>query len=51
MTQRKHLVYGGLKGLNSHIERLAKTGWRLVKFEIDYWPKGKRVYFAELEKG
>lgn len=48
---RKKLVHGGLKGLNSHIERLAKTGWQVTELWIDHWANGKRVYIAELEKG
>lgn len=47
---RKRLAYGGQKGLDSHIARLVKTGWRVVKTEIDKWANGKRVYIAELEK-
>lgn len=50
MTNRKRLVYGGQKGLDSHVARLVKTGWRVVKTEIDKWTNGKRVYIAELEK-
>lgn len=48
--RRKKLVYGGQKGLDSHIARLAKTGWRVVKTEIDHWANGDKVYIAELEK-
>lgn len=49
-TNRKRLVYGGQKGLDSHIARLVKTGWQVVKTEIDRWANGKKVYIAELEK-
>lgn len=47
---RKKLAYGGRKGLDSHIARLAKSGWRVSKTEIDRWANGKKVYIAELEK-
>lgn len=47
---RKRLVYGGQKGLDSHIARLAKTGWRVVMTQICYQANGKKVYIAELEK-
>lgn len=47
---RKRLVYGGQKGLDSNIARLAKTGWQVEKTEIDVWANGKRVYIAELVK-
>lgn len=47
---RKRLAYGGRKGLDSHIARLVKTGWRVVKTEIDRWANGNVVYIAELEK-
>lgn len=50
IPDRKKLVYGGQKGLDSHIARLAKTGWRVIKSEIDRWANGKRVYIAELER-
>lgn len=49
-TNRKRLVYGGSKGLDSHIARLVKTGWRIVMTQICYQVRGKKVYIAELEK-
>lgn len=49
-TNRKKLVYGGQKGLDSHIARLMKTGWRVVMTQICYQARGKKVYIAELEK-
>lgn len=49
-TNRKKLVCGGPKGLNSHIARLAKKGWRVAESWIDHWANGKKVYIAELEK-
>lgn len=50
MTDHKRLVYGGRKGLDNRITRLVKTGWRVVRTEIDRWANGKKVYIAELEK-
>ena len=47
---RKKLVYGGQKGLDSHIARLTNTGWRVVMTQICYQARGKKVYIAELEK-
>lgn len=50
MNACKKLVYGGQKGLDSHIARLMKTGWRVVMTQICYQARGKKVYIAELEK-
>lgn len=50
MNACKKLVYGGQKGLDSHIARLMKTGWRVVMTQIYYQARGKKVYIAELEK-
>ena len=50
MKDHKKLVYGGQKGLDSHIARLAKSGWKVAKLWIDHWLNGKKVYIAELEK-
>lgn len=50
IPNRKRLVYGGQKGLDSHIARLAKTGWQVTESWIDHWANGKKVYIAELEK-
>lgn len=47
---RKKLVYGGQKGLDSHIARLVKSGWKVVTTQICYQVRGKKVYIAELEK-
>ena len=47
---RKKLVYGGQKGLDSHIARLVKSGWKVVTTQICYQARGKKVYIAELEK-
>lgn len=47
---RKRLIYGGQRGLDSRIARLAKTGWRVVVTQICYQAKGKKVFIAELEK-
>lgn len=46
----KRLVYGGQKGLDSHIARLEKTGWHVVKQRVETWPSGKKIYIAELIK-
>lgn len=48
--KRKRIVYGGQKGLDSHIARLAKSGWKVVMTQICYQARGKKVYIAELEK-
>ena len=48
--ERKKLVYGGQKGLDSHIARLANSGWKVVMTKIFYQARGKKVYIAELEK-
>lgn len=50
IKDHKKLVYGGQKGLDSHIARLAKSGWEVTKSWIDLWANGKKVYIAELEK-
>lgn len=50
IKDHKKLVYGGQKGLDSHIARLAKSGWEVAKSWIDHWANGKKVYIAELEK-
>lgn len=47
---RKRLVYGGQKGLDSHIARLVNSGWKVVTTQICYQERGKKVYIAELEK-
>lgn len=47
---RKRLVYGGRKGLDSHIARLEKSGWKAVTTQICHQARGKKVYIAELEK-
>lgn len=50
MKDHKKLAYGGRKGLDSHIARLAKSGWAVTKSWIDHWANGKKVYIAELER-
>ena len=47
---RKRLVYGGQKGLDSRIARLKKSGWKVIMTQICYQARGKKVYIAELEK-
>lgn len=47
---RKKLVYGGQKELDSHIARLVKSGWKVITTQICYQARGKKVYIAELEK-
>lgn len=47
---RKKLVYGGQKGLDSHVARLIKSGWRVVMTQICYQTKTRKVYIAELVK-
>lgn len=47
--ERKKLVYGGLKGLDNHIARLAKSGWKVVRTEIIKWANGTKSFIAELE--
>lgn len=47
---RKRLVYGGRKGLDSHISRLAKSGWKVAKIEVVKWANGKKSFIAELER-
>ena len=47
---RKRLVYGGQKGLDSHIARLTATGWKLKTTQICYYERNRKVYIAELEK-
>lgn len=49
-TKRKRIVYGGQKGLDNHIARLAKSGWKVVMTQICYHARGKKVYIADLEK-
>lgn len=52
-TNRKRLVYGGQKGLDSHVARLENSGWKVVKSEIITFQRGRRkgtAYIAELEK-
>lgn len=48
--KRKRIVYGGQKGLDSHIARLAKSGWKVVRTEIIKWANGKKSFIAVLEK-
>lgn len=48
--ERKKLVYGGQKGLDSHIARLVKSGWKVITTQICYQARGKKVYIAELIK-
>lgn len=50
IPNRKRLVYGGQKGLDSHIERLVKSGWKVVTTQICYQVRGEKVYIAELIK-
>lgn len=47
---RKRIVYGGQKGLDSRIARLKKSGWKVIMTQICYQARGKKVYIAELEK-
>lgn len=48
--ERKKLVYGGQKGLDSHVARLVKSGWKVAKTEVVKWANGKKSFIAELEK-
>lgn len=48
--RHKRLVYGGQKGLDSHIERLVKSGWKVITTQICYQARGEKVYIAELIK-
>ena len=47
---RKKLVYGGQKELESRIERLAKSGWKVITTQICYQARGEKVHIAELIK-
>ena len=47
---RKKLVYNGQKELDSRIERLAKSGWKVITTQICYQARGKKVHIAELIK-
>ena len=49
-TNRKKLVYGGQKELDSHIARLVKSGWKVITPQICYKARGKKVHIAELIK-
>ena len=42
MKDHKKLVYGGQKGLDSHIARLAKSGWEVTKSWIATGRTGRK---------
>lgn len=48
--RHKRPVYGGQKELDSRIERLAKSGWKVITTQICYQARGKKVHIAELIK-
>lgn len=47
---RKKLVYGGQKELDSRIARLKNSGWKVITTQICYKARGKKVHIAELIK-
>lgn len=50
MTDRKRLVYGRKPTRDRIIQEYQASGWRLCMVKTEYWPNGKKIYIAELEK-
>ena len=50
MEKSKRLVYGTKATLDDRIDSLMQKGWQLRRTQIDYYPKGRMTFSADLVK-